>query len=296
MTTAQIWGQLQQLNGKQLARNYFLLTLGVIFSSTSFHFFMKTINVAPGGVTGITLIINQFTGWSNGIILLCLQIPMLVLGFFYLGRFGFLARTFYFTIGYSLCIDLLAWLIPTNGVTQDPLLNVIFGGVLGGIGTGFIYRANATTAGTSVISRIIQRKTGLPVSQTYLYVDGGIIVALGLVFGWENALYALMMLFIWGLATDYSMEGPSVIRMAFIVTDQPRAVADALFARTGLGVTGWQGQGMFTNETHTVLFCTVRRPDVDSLRSVVLEADPKAFLVIGQGHQARGGVLPGSPG
>lgn len=296
MTATHIWAQLRQLNVKQLARNYTLLTLGIIISSLNFHFFMRVANVAPGGVSGITLIINKFTGWPNGIVLFCLQIPMLILGFFYLGRFRFLASTFYFTIGYSLLIDVLAWLIPTNGVTHDPLLNIIYGGVLGGIGTGFIYRANATTAGTSVISRIIQRKTGLPVSQTYLYVDGGIIVALGLVFGWENALYALMMLFIWGLATDYSMEGPSVIRMAFIVTDQPRAVADALFTRTGLGVTGWRGQGMFTNEEHTILFCTVRRPDVDGLRSVVLEADPKAFLVIGQGHQARGGVLPGSPG
>lgn len=295
MAATHLWGQLGQINGKQLARNYLLLSLGVVTASLSFHFFMKTINVAPGGVTGLALIINKFTGWSNGTILLCLQIPMLVLGFFYLGRFRFLARTLYFTIGYSFMIDLLAWLIPTSGLSPDPLLNAIYGGVLGGIGTGFIYRANATTAGTSVISRIIQRKTGLPVSQTYLYVDGVIIVGLGLVFGWENALYALIMLFVWGVATDYSMEGPSVIRTAFIVTDQPRAVADALFARTGLGVTGWQGQGMFTNENRAVLFCTVRRPDVEGLRSAVLETDPKAFLVIGQGHQAQGGVLPGSP-
>jgi uncharacterized membrane-anchored protein YitT (DUF2179 family) len=145
--------------------------------------------------------------------------------------------------------------------------------------------------GTSIVGRIIQLKTGMPVSQVYLLTDGVTIMALGVTFGWENALYALIMLFVWGLATDYVLEGPSVVRTAFIITNHPRLVADGLFNRTGLGVTSWQGEGMFTGEKRTVLFCTVRRPDVEGLREAVLDFDPSAFVVIGQGHQATGGVL-----
>jgi uncharacterized membrane-anchored protein YitT (DUF2179 family) len=116
-------------------------------------------------------------------------------------------------------------------------------------------------------------------------------LVLGLVFGWDNALYALIMLFVWGLATDYVLEGPSVVRTAFIVTDAPQKVAPILLNRLGVGVTAWAGQGMFTAREHTVLFCTISRPDVIGLRAIVAEVDPQAFVVIGQGHQASGGVL-----
>ncbi|MEM7118695.1 MAG: YitT family protein [Chloroflexota bacterium] len=280
-----------QLDYQQVARNYFWLTIGVILSAITFHMFLNAADIAPGGVSGLTLIINEFTGWPNGLILFVLQVPMIFLGFFYLGRMRFVMRAFYLSVAYSGLVTLFEQVWPRASLTDDPLLNVIFGAVIGGIGTGLIFRGRATMAGTSIISRIIQLKTGLPASQLYLMVDGGIIIILGLVFGWENALYAFMMLFLWGLATDYVMEGPSVIRTAFIVTDHPRKLADALLHRTGLGVTAWEGKGMFTDREHTILFCTVRRPDVDGLRATVSEVDPKAFLVIGQGHRARGGVM-----
>jgi uncharacterized membrane-anchored protein YitT (DUF2179 family) len=99
------------------------------------------------------------------------------------------------------------------------------------------------------------------------------------------------MLFIWGLASDYVLEGPSVVRIVFIVTDRPVAVGGVLMDRLGVGVTRWIGEGMYTQEDHTILFCTVTRPDVELLRSVVTEIDPQAFVVVGQGHQASGGMV-----
>ena len=82
-----------------------------------------------------------------------------------------------------------------------------------------------------------------------------------------------------------------MIRTAFIVTDQSETVSEALLQRMGIGVTAWAGRGMFTEAEHTVLFCTLSRPDVNTRTTVVTEADPHAFVVIGQGHQAKGGVL-----
>ena len=103
--------------------------------------------------------------------------------------------------------------------------------------------------------------------------------------------YSLLALFIWGVATDYTLEGPSVVRTAFIVTDRSETVAEALLTRMGIGVTAWAGRGMFTEAEHMVLFCTLSRPDVNTLTNVVTDVDPHAFIVIGQGHQAKGGVL-----
>jgi len=279
------------LSPKAALHDFLLLTAGALLLAVGVDIFMAPANIAPGGVAGIAIIVNNFTGWPIGTSMLVLNIPMLFFGFKYLGRFRFLTRTLYVVLLYNLGVDLLAPFLPSNGITDDLLLNSLYTAVIGGIGSGLVYRAQGTSAGTGVLGRVLQLKTGIPLSQSYLMTDGGIIVVLGLVFGWERALYSLLTLFAWGLVTDYVLEGPSVIRTAFIVTDKAEEVAHLLFSRLGIGVTSWNGRGMFTDTEHVVLFCTLNRPDVGVLKTVVVEADPHAFVVIGQGHQARGGVV-----
>jgi uncharacterized membrane-anchored protein YitT (DUF2179 family) len=87
---------------------------------------------------------------------------------------------------------------------------------------------------------------------------------------------------------DYILEGPAVVRTGVIITDFPREVADAVLDKMGRGVTGWEGRGMFTDQTHTVLYVTIGRAQVNALRRIVFDADPKAFVVIGQAHSAYG--------
>ncbi|MGB9441846.1 MAG: YitT family protein [Desulfobacterales bacterium] len=276
--------------GKVLTQ-YFLLTIGSAILAVNFDLFLAPFNIAPGGTSGAAIIIHEFTGWPKGLTMLILTLPMLVIGFFYLGRFRFLVRALYVTLVYSLGVDGLVMVLPPAGVTQDLLLNALYGGIVGGIGIGLIYRGGTSPAGTSVISRVIQMKTGIPNSQVYIIIDGGVILIAGLVFGWEMALYAFVTLFTWGLVADYVLEGPSVVRTVFIVTDLPEEVSQILMDRLGVGVTGWAGKGMYSRTDHTILFCTVNRSDVHLLKAIVNVADPKAFVVIAQGHQTKGGVL-----
>jgi uncharacterized membrane-anchored protein YitT (DUF2179 family) len=223
--------------------------------------------------------------------MLVLNVPLIALGFRSLGRFRFLTSTLYTVLLFNLGVDLMAAWFPTMALTDDLLLNALYGGVVGGIATGLIYRGGGTAAGTGVLARVLQMGTGIPISQIYLMTDGAVVLVASLVFGWEAGLYALLTLFVWGLAADFVLEGPSVVRMAFIVTDMPQEVADAVFRELGLGVTAWPAAGMFTEAEHAVLFCTVSRPHEGTLRKVVAEADPKAFIVVGHGHQASGGVF-----
>jgi len=271
--------------------DYALTTVGGILLAVNLNLFLAPAHIAPGGVSGSAIIINEFTGWPIGLTMLVLNVPMIVLGFVYLGRFAFLARTLYAVLVYNLGVDLLAPLLPAAGITDDILLNALYGGIVAGLGTGLVYRAGGTTAGTGTLSRVIQIKTGIPISQIYFLTDGGVILIAGLAFGWEAALYAMITLFVWGLAADYVQEGPSVVRMAFVVTDEPAAVARALLDRLHLGVTSWKVEGAFTERQHTILFCTVGRPHERVLRAVVSEVDPHAFVVTGHGHQASGGML-----
>jgi uncharacterized membrane-anchored protein YitT (DUF2179 family) len=280
-----------QVNWRKALPDYFLLTVGSLILAANFDIFLKPHNIAPGGVSGAAIIIHHFTGWLPGATMLVLTLPMLALGFVYLGRYRFLIRASYVTLVYSLGIDLLAGVLLPGGVTRDLMLDALYGGILGGIGIGCVYRGGTSPAGTSVISRVLNLKTGIPNSQAYMMIDGGIILIAGLAFGWEMALYAFVTLFMWGLVADYVLEGPSVIRTAFIVTDNPEEVSQALSSRMGVGVTAWTGKGMFSKTDHTTLFCAIKRPDVRLLSSIVNQADPKSFVVIMQGHQAMRGRL-----
>ncbi len=272
-------------------RNMTYLTIGAGLLALAIDLFLAPGEIAPGGVSGTAIIVNKLTGWPIGLMMFALNLPLLVLGFRHLGAFSFLSRTLYVVLLYNLGVDALARWLPPAGLTGDVLLNALYGGVVGGIGTGLVYRASGSIGGTDILARILQRRSGVPVSQLYILTDGLVVLAAALVLGWDKALYAMISIFVWGLAADFILEGPSVVRTVFIITDHPQQVAQAVLQTLQLGLTAWVGRGMYTGDERSVLFCTLNRAEVSSLREAVAQADPAAFLVVGQGHQATGGVI-----
>jgi uncharacterized membrane-anchored protein YitT (DUF2179 family) len=269
----------------------FMLAAGSFLIAFAYVMFQVPFNIVAGGLSGLALIINEFTGWPIGILYWVMNVPMFILGFIFLGRWGFIVRTVVATtiisILFEWLIDVLPLILNPFPVTDNLLLATIYGAIIGGIGTGLLFRAGATDAGTSIIGRILQMKTGLPLSQTYFFSDGAIIVLAGLVFGWEIALYGLMM-FIWGLASDFTLEGPSTTRTVTIITNHPQRVSDALLTQLGRGVSYWEITGAYTGEQHYMLTCTVSRPQVSRVYGIIAQADHGAFVTIGVSHNALG--------
>lgn len=273
---AQVVGEVQRL---------FLLVLGVSIAALGYALFQVPYDIAAGGVSGIGIIVNHFTGWSIGMLYFVLNIPLLVLGFFYLGRWAFVGRTLIAVVAFSVATDLFLRYLPQylgqDPITGDLLLSSVYAGVVGGIGGGLIYRANATMGGTGIVGRIIQQKTGTPLSQTYLYTDGLIVLTAGVVFGWEIALYAMLTLLLSGMASDYVLEGPSRARTAVIITQHPQEIIDRLSDDLGRGASYWQITGGYTGEPRTLVQCTIYRPQVTELQRIVEQVDPAAFVSIG---------------
>lgn len=280
--------QQRQIHWPALIWDIFLMTVGAFISAIAVIVFEAPSNIAPGGISGIAIILNSLIDTPIGIVVLIGNVPILLLAFKMLGGWRALAGTIYVTVLYSLLIDLLIPYFPAQGISDDVFLNAVFGGIVGGIGAGILYRGGGTLGGTSTLARILQQRYGLPLSSGALYTDTIVIGLAGLVFGWELALYAMITLYIAAVVADYVLEGPAVIRTAVIITDQPRLVADAILHQMHRGVTGWDGQGMFTGQPRTILYVTVSRPEVNELRRLALGADPNAFMVIGQGHSAYG--------
>ena len=270
------------------AIDYVLIVLSGSIAAFNVALFLVPHHIAPGGVSGLAIIINSFAGGSISLIMLAFNIPLLALGFRLLGGWRFLRRSLLYTVIASGGVDIVARYLPPAGISNDLLLNAIYAGVVGGVSAGLLYRGGGAGASTGVISRVLQRLTGMPLSQAYLCVDGVIIIFAALVFSWEAALYALMTLFIWGVVADYVLEGPGVIRIATIVTDHGDQVAAGIMKHLGYGVTAWPGEGKYTRQPHDVLFTTINRSQVGELREIVAAVDPDALLVIGQGHQALG--------
>jgi uncharacterized membrane-anchored protein YitT (DUF2179 family) len=273
----------------QIFTSYVMLIIAAAIDATSVNIFFAPFKIAPGGVTGVAVILNHLDArLPIGLIILLGNIPIQIFGYRMLGGWRIVVRTVFYIILYSFWVELLKPYTAGVEVGTNILLNAIFGGILGGVAGGLVLRAGGTQGGTSTLGRILQQQFGMPLSTTTLYTDTAVIILAGLVFGWEGALYAIVALFVGGATADYVLEGPSVIRTATIITDKPDAISELVLDDMGRGVTAWQGKGMFTDQDHTVLFITISRAQVSNLQRLVHLADPNAFVVIGQGHVAYG--------
>ena len=270
-------------------QRYLLIAAGIVIGALSLTVFLQPLDIAPAGVAGASTLLNELFGTPIGLMIFLLNIPIQILGYLMLPNGGrVIMRSVVIILIFSIVVDNISPMVPAGGISDDRLLNAIFGGITGGIGVGFIYRAGATFGGTSTLALILQRRYGFPMSTTFLCTDMLILLAAGLVYGWEGALYAAVALFIVGLATDYVLEGPSVIRTAMIITDKPSEIATAVSSSLQRGATSWQIKGQYTGIERSMLYITVSRSQVADLKDAVHRVDPNAFMVIGMGHAAYG--------
>jgi uncharacterized membrane-anchored protein YitT (DUF2179 family) len=266
-------------------RRFTLLLVGTLIVAVGYAVFQVPFNIAAGGVSGIGIIVNHFTGFSVAAFYLLINLPLFVVGFFSLGGWRFLVNTVISVLIFSAATDAIPRYLPLllgpEPITADPLLSAIFAGLIGGIGAGFVYAAGATIGGTSILGRILQKRTGIPLSQVYLWIDGAIVITAAFVFGWESALYAMLTLLLSGLAADYALEGPSRARNAIIITTERERMRQALMMELDRGVSIWDATGGYTGEPRTIILCTIYRPQVNELKRIVSTVDPNAFVSIG---------------
>lgn len=290
-----IWSNLKIIpstNTWLVVQRFFLVAIGSFIATIGYSVFQVPFNIVAGGVSGIGIIINHYTGWSVGTMFFVLNIPLLIIGYFNLGKWRFLTYTLLsvtvFAVGADIIVSAMPHVLDVYPITDDQLLSAIYAGIVYGIGFGLISRAGGSIGGTTVIARIIQKKTGLPLSQIFLYTDGAVILLAGLIFGWESALIALLSLFVNGMATDFVLEGPSNVRTAMIITSHPDKLIKALMYGLDRSISFWPVTGGYSGTTRSMIYCTVQRTQVSDLKYIVAETEPEAFLVIENAHQAMG--------
>jgi uncharacterized membrane-anchored protein YitT (DUF2179 family) len=271
-------------------RDYVLIFVGSVIEAIALRLFLVPANLASGGVSGIAQLLNHYTGWPIGIMVLLGNLPLFAIGWRYLGGRRFALRTAFSVIVYSLVVDLIPrfHLIPANGITDDIFLNSLYGAVVAGVGYGLVYRAGSTSGGSDILARILNHYRSVSMTQSYLMVDSAVILAAGFVFGWKQALYAIITLYVSGIVSETILEGSGTVRTALIITAQPDHVSMRVLDELERGVTILQGTGAYTGADRPVLYCVITRAEVAQLKTIVQEADPQAFIVIGVAHEALG--------
>lgn len=276
--------------------DYVLIFASSLIQAVSLQLFFIPADLASGGVSGISQLINFYTKWPIGLMILIGNIPLFLIGWRFLGGFKFAMRTAFAIVTYSLLTDLLLKIpyfveyskILTDDLKGDIFLNSLYGAIISGIGYGLVYRARGTSGGSDILARILSNWRGIPTTQSYLIVDTAVILSAGFVFGWKEALYAMIALYVSGLVAETVLEGGGTVRTAMIVTAQPDEVSNRIIDELNRGTTFLEGKGGYTGNSRPVLYCVLNRSEIVTLKSIVNEVDPEAFMVIGVAHEALG--------
>ena len=277
----------------RLLLDYAAIVSGAAICGAALAFFLIPNDIVAGGVTGLAMLLSHFTGLSTGLALVLLNLPILILARMAgAGRRLFL-RTVVGVAVLSLTTDLLLSLdvVPT----RDRLLLVFYGGLISGAGLGLVFLGRGTTGGLDVLGRLAQRWFGVDVGQTILAVNVVVFGLAALVFGFEAAAVALLLSFVMSRSLDAVLHGVTSTRTAFIVTDRPVPVKEAILKHLGRGLTEFKGRGGYSGRTRTMLMVVVGRSDTRRLKMQVAQADPDAFVTIYTPREVQGGFLLPKP-
>ncbi len=288
----------EKLFSKKWFISYSLIVIGSLILAAGFVFFISPYKIVPGGVYGIAIVIHYTTegmlkwapsGFPIGLMGLILNIPLAIAGLKILGpRFG--VKTVVGFVLTSIFMDALTFQFGEAPlVVGDALLSSIFGGVLVGVGLGLIFKAKATSGGSDIVAMIIAKYTRLPLGQLMIYVDS-VIVLVGLVIfeDWKIPLYSWIVIYITGKTIDVVLQGMSVDKTLFIVSDKFVEIRDHIINELRRGGTYIPGKGMYNGLDKTIIFTVVNRREMGMLQEFIQGIDPKAFLTVLEANEILG--------
>lgn len=275
--------QTKKRNFFSFLKNYALLTVGAFIYACGIAIFLDPNHLAPGGVSGVSIILNSFIPIGTGIWIFLINIPLMILGLVVF-KFSFLMGTLYATALSSAIIEVIdrafSHLIPD--MQEHLLLAAAAGGALVALGIGLVFRGGGSTGGFDIVVKLLRRKfrhmkTGI----LYLALDCTVILLSAIAF--RNvlvAMYAVVTVFVNSTVMDLVLYGKDNAKMVYIITDSPDTVADRLMKEVETGVTLLHGEGAFTKKDKKVLMCVLHDHQYPQLRDVVKQEDKHAFLIV----------------
>lgn len=252
------------------------MSMGAFIFALAINLFVIPHHFGEGGVTGVTIILYYLFAWSPGLVNLIINAILLIVGYTFLDK-----QTTIYTIMTvllnSLFLHLTAtWRIPV----QDLMLNAIFGGIFAGIGLGLIIRVGSTTAGTTILAKIMNKYWDWNVSYALLFLDLMVAFSAYFIIGTQSLMFTIVMLYIGTKVMDFIIEGLNCQKAVTIISKKHQHVAEQVNMLMGRGVTVLSGYGYYTKEQKEILYIIINRQELATLKKIVQTTDKNAFITI----------------
>lgn len=254
------------------------LILAIAFNTTTFPF-----EIVTGGSSGLSIIADHFWGIPPALVVFVCYAGALIFGWIFLGKKK-ITRSIFGTVMYPFCVFITS---PLSDYVKsftfnsgDYLVLIIIGAVVSGIAYGLVYKINRTTGGSDIASQILNKYTGITIGNANLLINATIVIAGGAIFGWTKVLYAILTLYVIGLATDRVLLGMSYSKAFYIITDKVEEVKAYISGEFNKSVTELDAVGGYTNSGNKVLMYVVPTRDYFKLKEGISIIDNDAFFVI----------------
>ncbi|MFA9555870.1 YitT family protein [Evansella sp. AB-rgal1] len=267
---------LKNINIMEEGKKILIAAGSAVLLALSLNFFLIPANVFASGFTGIAQILSELIGLSPGILLFLLNVPVAILGWMKVGK----SFTLYSFINVAFT-TLFLEIIPVTTISNDIILNSVFGGVVGGIGAGLILKFGASSGGVDILALLFARKSDRPLGTYFFIMNAFIVLTSGLMFGMEKALYTLLTLYVLSRIIDI-LHTRHVKLTAMIVTSKAEELKHAFYQQVTRGVTRIPAKGGYSKEDKEVLMIVITRYELYLLQRIIEEVDPKAFTNVVQ--------------
>ena len=276
---------------KTQAKDFFIDTMyytgGSILYALGLYTFVLRAGFAPGGVSGISIIIHVFTGWPIGALVLLLNIPLVMVCWRVLGR-RFLLKSMWAMLISAVFLDVV---FPRFPVYQgSAILAAIFSGILAGAGMAFIYMRGSSTGGVDFLTMTVKKlRPHFSIGQITLMIDLIVILTGGIVFrNIDAVLYGILSSFAATMTIDTILSGAGGGKLAIIVTNEADVIAKGISAEVGRGSTMVQATGTYTGEQREMLYCVCSKSEIYRIRTTALAIDPYAMVMITEASEVFG--------
>jgi uncharacterized membrane-anchored protein YitT (DUF2179 family) len=267
---------------------YLWIMLASAVYAVGFNWCYVPNGIAFGGLTGVAQLVHRVLPWAPvGTVVIVLNLPLFLLGWRLLGGRVLVSSAFAMAAS-SVCIDVLDSMVQFS--PMDPLLASVYGGVLIGAALGVVFQQGATTGGTDLIARLLKLPLPwLPVGKLLLAVDLVVILGVALAFrSLDSALYGVIALVLSTWVMDLVLYGLDNAKLAYIISDRPAEISQAILEDMDRGVTVLKGRGAWSGEEKQVLLVAFKQRQIVRLKRIVKELDSAAFLIVCEAHEVLG--------
>lgn len=271
---------------KYFFRTIFYILLGDLICSFAVVKFLVPAGLLSGGLGGIGLMIEYLTGLPTGVSVFILNLPMMIVGAFFLNK-KFMTYAFLSTFIYSFILIAMRQ-IPIDLKLENNMLYAIFGGFINGLGMGILFKHGACQGGLDILATIFKTKLNVNIGSSLMAINAMIIAVASYIFSLERGLLTIVAMYVAYKMLDKIQMGFGDTKQIMIITSKQREVTDRILSDLNRGVTLLHGEGAFTHKRQNVIYCIVSTRQVVTIKRILSEVDPASFLIISDAYEVKG--------